>query len=353
MKLSKSHFGSFNGTAADLYTLENDGGMTVKITNYGGIVTAISVPDKNGNSENIACGFDSLEGYFSDEYKANSPYFGCLVGRYAGRIKNGKFSANGKDYQVDTNDGPNHLHGGINALDKRLWEAEEFQSAGSVGLKLSITSPDGDNGYPGNLDVTVVYTLTNDNELSIDYSATCDKETPFAPTNHTYFNLSGFREKVLGHEARIISDRFLLPDDTNVPVGAEKNVASTVWDFNKAKPIGDVFEEEPKGFENYYVFSKSVGTFEKVAEFSEENSGRVMEVSSSEPGMLFYTGYYTSDSLKRNEQEVYGQFKGFCCETARYANGPNIEGSPGSMLRPGETFESRTVFKFGISTSVV
>ena len=353
MKISKSPFGTFDGSSVDLYTLDNGNGMVVKITNYGGIVTSISVPDAHGSSGNVACGFDSLDEYFSDAYKANSPYFGCLVGRYAGRIKDGKFTVDGQSYQVATNDGPNHLHGGVNSIDKRVWQAESFESADGVGVKLTITSPDGDNGYPGNLDVTVVYTLGSDNSLAIEYSAVTDKSTPLALTNHTYFNLSGFTDKVLNHEARIESDKFLKPDATNVPVGDEQQVSGTVWDFRKAKPVGDVFEEEPKGFEHYYAFSKECGKFGEVAEFSEASSGRTLKVLSSEPGMLFYTGFYTSDELKRNSGETYGQFKGFCCETARFPNGPNIEGAPCSVLAAGDRFESRTVYQFGVSAKIV
>ena len=352
MKISKAPFGQFEGTGVDLFTLENDHGMVVKITNYGGIVTSIVVPDKDGNFADIACGFDTLDEYFSDAYKANSPYFGCLVGRYAARVKDGKFTVDGTEYSVDTNDGPNHLHGGINAIDKRVWSAESVESGEGVSLKLSITSPDGDNGYPGNLEITAVYTLTNDNELAIEYFAKTDKATPLSLTNHTYFNLSGFKDKVLSHQASIASDKFLLPDATNVPVGDEKQVAGTVWDYNQAKPIGDAFSEEPKGFEHYYVFSKSLGSFGKVAAFADASSGRTLEISSTEPGMLFYTGFYTSDELKRSDDVRFGQFKGFCCETSKYPNGPNIDGAPSSVLEAGAEYREKTVFRFGVQSQL-
>jgi aldose 1-epimerase len=319
--------------------------MIVKITNYGGIVTSMVVPDQNGKAEDIVCGFDTLDGYFSDAYSANSPYFGCLVGRYAARVKDGKFSIGGTDYQVHTNDGPNHLHGGVKAFDKRVWAAEVLEDAEAVGLKLSLKSPDGDGGYPGNLEVTVTYRLNNNNEFSIEYSAVTDKATPLSLTNHTYFNLNAFEGKILDHQASIASDKFLVPDASNVPVGEEQLVAGTVWDYNQAKPIGDVFTESEMGFETYYVFSKALGSFAKVAEFSDASSGRKLEVSTSEPGMLFYTGFYTSDELQRESGAKFGQFKGFCCETSRYPNGPNIAGAPDSVLQPGVTYQSRTVFK--------
>lgn len=341
MSISKSLFGTVDGKAVDLYTLSNGNGVTAKITNYGGIVTSLVVPDSKGGSADIVCGFDTLEGYFADAYKANSPYFGSLVGRYAARVKDGKFAVDGDTVTVATNDGTNHIHGGIKGFDKCVWDAKVDGDA----LALSLDSPDGDEGYPGNLKVTVVYRLTNDNALEIDYSATTDKATPVSMTNHTYFNLNGFQDKILGHTAKIASDKFLVPDETNVPVGDELQVAGSVWDYNTAKPVGDAFVEEPKGFEHYYVFSKPVGSYEKVAEFKDPASGRTLEVSTSDPGMLFYTGFYTSDELNRESGASFGQFRAFCCETARYPNGPNIEGAPDCILRPGETYQGKTTFK--------
>ena len=345
MKITSNPFGSVDGQTVDLFTLSNDHGMVIKITNYGGIVTSMVVPDKNGRAEDIVCGFDTLDDYFSDTYTANSPYFGCLVGRYAARVKDGKFSIGDIDYQVDTNDGPNHLHGGVKAFDKRVWTSEVLESNEVVGLKLYLKSPDGDGGYPGNLDVAVTYSLNNNNEFSIEYSAMTDKATPLSLTNHTYFNLNAFDGNILDHKASITSDKFLVPDQSNVPVGEEQLVADTVWDYNQAKPIGDVFTESKMGFETYYVFSKPLNSFDKVAEFSDLSSGRKLEVFSSEPGMLFYTGFYTSDELQRESGAQFGQFKAFCCETSRYPNGPNINGAPDSILLPGAEYKSRTVFK--------
>ncbi|MDZ8119075.1 aldose epimerase family protein [Pontiella agarivorans] len=342
MNISKVLFGSVDGVDVDLYTLENDNGMIAKITNYGGIVTSLVVPDSHGGCADIVCGFDTLDGYFSEAYKANSPYFGCIVGRYAARIKDAKFMVDGVEYQVAANDGTNHIHGGIKGFDKCVWHAEIINN----GLKLTLTSPDGDEGYPGTVNVTVVYSLTNDNELAIAYEATTDKATPLSLTNHTYFNLSGFQDTVLSTEAMIVSDKLLSVDETNVQLGEEFPVAGTVWDYNSPKPLGEVFEEKAMGFETYYVFSKPVGSFGRVAEFSDASSGRKLTVSSSEPSMLMYTGFYTSDRLKRESGAQFGQFKGFCCETSRYPNGPNIEGAPDCILRPVDPFISKTVFKF-------
>ena len=345
MKISQAYFGQANGQSVDLYTLENDKGMVVKITNFGGIVTSIVIPDKHGKRSDIVCGFDTLDRYFSAAYKANSPYFGCIVGRYAGRIKDGTFAVGGQTYQVATNDGPNHLHGGIVGFDKQIWEAESSQEADACILTLSLSSPDGDEGYPGTLKIAVEYRLTQSNELRIRYQAQTDRATPLALTNHTYFNLNSFTDKILGHQAQIASDSYLPPDETNVPVGQSQAVAGTACDFNTARPIGDAFKELPNGFEHYYVFDQASGTCRKVAEFTEPTSGRSLEVETTEPGMLFYSGFYTSDDLKREDGTAFGQFKAFCCETAKYPNGPNIDGAPNSILEAGQQYDETTVFR--------
>ena len=346
MQIAKCPFGQLEGSRIDLYTLENDHGMAVRITNYGGIVTSIIAPDKNGQSSDIVCGFDSLDGYFSAAYTENSPFFGCLVGRYAGRIKDGKFSIGGRQYQVATNDGPNHLHGGIKGFDKCVWDvAGAVENDNAVALELALTSDDGDESFPGTVTVAVEYRLTNDNELCIHYQAQTDQVTPLSLTNHTYFNLNGFQDQILDHDTQIFSDRYLVPDDTNVPVGDEAAVAGTVCDFNKPQRIGNAFRELPMGFEHYYVFRKPIGSLEKVAQVTEASSGRKLEVFSSEPGALFYTGRYTSDNLCRESGAQYGQFRAFCIETSKYPNGPNIPGSPDSVLEPGAAYDDTTIYK--------
>lgn len=345
MKITQKPFGTFEDRQVVLYTLENDNAMTVKITNYGGIVTSIVVPNKSGARTDIVCGFDTLDGYFSDTYKGNSPYFGCLVGRYAARIKDGKFAVDGKTFNVATNDGPNHLHGGVVGFDKQVWNADPFEGPEECGVRLSLTSPDGDEGYPGTVKVTVEYRLTQANELRIHYQAETDKATPLSLTNHTYFNLNGFTDKILDHTAQILGDRCLVPDETNVPVGEEAPVAGTATDFTSPKPIGSAFNDLPNGFEHYYVFPEKSGELEKVAVFSDPSSGRTLEVQTTEPGMLFYTGYYTSDELHREDGTQFGQFRAFCCETSKYPNGPNIAGAPGSTLKPGSKYDGTTVFR--------
>lgn len=347
MKITREPFGQVDARPVDLFTLENDHGVTVKITNYGGIVTSIVIPDRNGTPGDIVCGFDTLDGYFSEAYRGNSPYFGCIVGRHAARIKDGTFAVDGQQYQVATNDGPNHLHGGIVGFDKRVWDAECSEEADASVLRLTLVSPDGEEGYPGTVKVTVEYRLTQDSELKIRYTVETDRATPLSLTNHTYFNLNGFSDKVLDHKVQILSDRCLVPDETNVPVGEEQAVSGTACDFQSPKRLGGAFQELPNGFEHYYVFGKPSGTAVKVATFSDDVSGRSLEVHTSEPGMLFYTGYYTSDDLAREDGTRFGQFRAFCCETSKYPNGPNIPGSPRSILEPGQQYDETTTFKFG------
>ena len=252
----------------------------------------------------------------------------------------------GQDYQVAINDGSNHIHGGVQGFDKCVWDVDPVEPGnGILSLKLSLLSPDGDEGYPGNLNVEVEYQLTNDNELKIHYRSLTDESTPLALTNHTYFNLNGFTGNVLDHEVQISSDRYLEPDETNVPVGEETAVTGSVADFNEPKRVGDCFEELPMGFEHFYVYKKPVGELGKVAVVKEPTSGRTLEVYTTEPGGLFYTGRYTSDELHREDGTQFGQFRGFCVETAKYPNGPNISGAPNSVLAAGQTYEETTIYK--------
>lgn len=345
MTISSAPFGSFGDRAVDLFTLANDNGMVVKITNYGGTVTSLVTPDAHGKSADIVCGFDTLEGYFAEAYKTNSPYFGCLVGRYAGRIKDGKFSTANGDYQVATNDGANHIHGGIQGFDKRVWDARGEVIDGDAVLTLTLTSPDGEEGYPGTLQVTVEYRLNHTNELRISYHATTDQATPVALTNHTYFNLGAFQDKVWDHVVQLNSDRYLVTDETNVPVGEEADVTGTAADFRSAKRLGDCLEELPMGFEHFYVWGEGSVEPIPVATVTEPSSGRTLEVLTTEPGGLFYTGRYTSDELKRESGAPFGQFRGFCVETASYPNGPNLPGAPRCILEPGESYQNCTVYR--------
>ena len=341
MPITTTDFGSHDGKEVALYTLENANGMRVAITPYGATVTSISVPSGAGRAE-LAAGFDRLDGYFGEAYRNNAPYFGCTVGRYASRIKDGKFSLNGQDYQVAVNDGSNHLHGGVDAFDKRLWTVDH---ANGTSVKLSLHSPDGDGGYPGNLDVSITYTLTDDNELVMDYHGETDKATPLSMTNHTYFNLSGFRETIHNHEARVKADAFLQPDETNVPVGDETAVDGHFTDLRDSARLGDRLDQTETGFETYYRFDGAAETAREVARFRHPASGRELVVRTTEPGALFYTGYFTSDDLSRENGDQYGRYRAFCFEASRYPNGPNLPGVTDAVLQPGDTYTGQTVYQ--------
>jgi aldose 1-epimerase len=345
MKPIKSDFGNLAGEKVDLYTLKNDNGMVVKITNYGATITSIQIPDVNGKVKEIACGFDTLGGYFSEDYKANSPYFGSTVGRYCSQIKDAKFSLNGKTYDLAGNCGPNNLHGGVVGFDKRIWDitlADNNQST----IKMSLLSKDMEEGFPGNVQVNVSFTLTDDNELKIDYNATTDADTPLSITNHTYFNLEGFSETVENHNAQVYTNKRLELDDTGAATGKIVNVENKADDLRVSKRIGDVHEAINDGFEHFYVFDNEKADLNQVASISSKKGQIRLDVFSTEPCMLLYTGKYTSDDLKRENGIQYGKYRGFCCETHRFPNGPNIEGSPKSITKAGENFKSKTVFKF-------
>ncbi|TDT47322.1 aldose 1-epimerase [Maribacter spongiicola] len=345
MKPEKKDFGNLEGEKVDLYTLMNSKGMVVKITNYGATITSIQIPDSNGELKEITCGFDTLEGYFTDDYKTNSPYFGSTVGRYCSQIKDAKFSLNGKTYHLADNCGPNNLHGGVVGFDKRIWNislADDEQST----IKMSLLSKDLEEGFPGNVQVEVSFTLTDDNELKIDYNATTDADTPLSITNHTYFNLTGFTESVENHIAKVHTNKRLELDDTGAATGKIINVEKQPDDLTEGKRIGDVHDAINDGFEHFYIFDNQKEDLNQVASISTAKEELSLDVFSTEPCMLFYTGKYTSDDLKRENGIQYGKYRGFCCETHRYPNGPNIEGSPKSITKAGEHFKSTTVFKF-------
>lgn len=346
MSVTVSDFGTLEGHIIKEYTLKNSNDIEVKITNYGATVTTIKIPDSKGNVENIACGFDTLDGYFGKAYTENAPYFGGTVGRYCSQIKDAKFSLNGKAYQLADNCGPNNLHGGKVGFDKKVWSAQTFDNASVSGVKLTLKSKDLEEGFPGNVDVEVVFTLTDNNELNIDYSATPDQDTPLSLTNHTYFNLNAFKSTVECHLAQVNAEERLACDNTGAATGAIINVEGEADDLRHPKRIGDAHNEMGDGFENFYILDNETGDFIEAAKISCPDSGRTLTVSTTEPCMLLYTGKYTSDEIKRENGEQYGKYRGFCCETHRYPNGPNIPNSPKSITKAGETFKSTTQFKF-------
>jgi len=345
MKTTENHFGEFESSQVQLYTLENDNGMLVKISNYGATITSIVVPQKEGEPQEIVCGFDTFDSYFSEKYRANAPYFGGTVGRYCSQIKDSKFELNGEEYQLAKIVGENNLHGGKVGFDKKIWKVKPLSSNASK-VEMSLQSHAMEEGFPGNVDVAVIFTLTNDNEIRIEYQATTDADTPFTITNHTYFNLSGFKENVENHSAQIQSNKKQVWDSTGAATGENVSVEGKADDLRNGKIIGVVHEAMGDGFEHFYLFEEKGFALKKVAEIHEPKSGRALEISTTEPGMLFYTGKYTSDELKRESGLRYGKYRGFCCETHRYPNGPNIPNSPKSILKKGDTYDSKTIFKF-------
>ncbi|MDI1335826.1 MAG: galactose mutarotase [Lacunisphaera sp.] len=355
MSITQQPFGQIDDHPVSLFTLANANGMVAKITNYGGIVTSLQVPDRSGKSADIVCGFNTLDGYFSEAYRKNSPYFGCLVGRYVGWIKDGTFemadrldSAAGerRRYQLSRNAGAGHIHGGVKGFDKRVWTAKASEEGGDAVLTLTLRSADGEEGYPGNVDVEVEYRLTSRNELAMRYRARTDRTTPFTMTNHTYFNLNGFADKVLDHEVQILSDRCLAADEGGIPTAQEVPVAGTDCDFRKPRLLGDAFRGMPLGFEHFYLFPPGSRPPVQIATVRHSGTGRKIEVLTTEPGMLFYTGRYTSDELQREDGTRFGQFRALCAETAKYSNGPNIPGAPKCFLHPGEAYDETTIYRF-------
>ena len=343
----KTHFGTTPcGEGVSLYTLTNTAGMEVKITNFGGVITCVNVPDRNGVFADVVLGFDVLEPYF----KA-SPYFGALIGRFGNRIAQGRFELDGKHFQLDTNDGPNHLHGGVQGFDKVVWSAETITTERGVGLKLFYLSHDGDQGYPGNVQISVTYTLTEDNSIVVDYQATTDQATPINLTQHSYFNLAGGGD-VLQHQLMINADQFTPIDDTSIPLGGLRSVSGTPFDFRQAKAIGTDIDKEDqqlksgRGYDHNFVLNKQhPKELALAASVFEPTSGRTLEVYTEEPGVQFYSGNFLDGNLT-GKGKVYNYRTGFCLEPQHYPDSPNQHDFPSTILRPGETYSTCTVFKF-------
>jgi aldose 1-epimerase len=349
LKIEKLVFGTLpDGKIADLYTLKNANGMEVQISNYGGTITNLTSPDKNGKYENITLACDSLSGYLK-----GVPFFGALIGRYGNRIANGKFSLDGKEYSLAKNNGPNSLHGGVKGFDKVLWTATP-QEGEEPQLKLNYTSADGEEGYPGKLEVEVVYTLQKDNSLKIDYKATTDKPTVVNLTNHTYFNLSGdMTKEILDHEVSIKADRYLPVNETLIPTGELKSVTGTVFDFSKPTKINlgindakDIQIKYGKGYDHCWVFADSSSQLKDVATVYEPTSGRMMEVFTTEPAIQFYTGNFLDGTITGKGGTLYKYRSGLCLETQHYPDSPNQPKFPNTVLKPGETYQTTTVYKF-------
>ena len=333
------------GEAVELYTLTNAKGAEVRIMTYGGVVVSLSVPDRAGKLGDIVAGFDTLEGYFIPP-----PFFGAIIGRYGNRIGKGKFSLNGTEYTLAKNNGENHLHGGLRGFDKVIWKAKE---APGQSLELSYLSKDGEEGYPGNLSTTVTYTLTDNNELKIEYSATTDKDTVVNLTNHSYFNLAGQGEgDILSHVVAINADKFTPADKGLIPTGELKNVEGTPFDFRTPHTIGERVDAKDEqlgygpGYDHNWVLNRTGSALEPAAKVTEPTSGRVMEVLTTEPGLQFYVGNFLDGTLHGKSGKVYKRRSAFCMETQHFPDSPNKPNFPSTVLKTGDRYQTTTVYRF-------
>lgn len=342
--ITKAAWGNTDGKDVFLYTLTNAKGMQVKITTYGGIVTSWVAPDKNGKTSNIVLGFDSLSGYL-----AKPPYFGALVGRYGNRIAKGKFKIDTAVYTLATNNGANHLHGGLKGFDKQVWDATTTSDSVPT-LLLSYISKDGEEGYPGNLKVAVRYTLTDNDELKIEYDATTDKATPVNLTNHSYFNLTGdAANTILDHTLMIAADNYTPVDSSLIPTGEIKGVKGTPFDFTSAKKIGRDIGAVKGGYDHNWVLNKKDSSLQKVAELSDAVSGRSLEVYTMEPGLQFYTGNFLDGTFKARDGKPINQHAALCMETQHFPDSPNEPKFPTTILKPGEKYHTVTVYKLKVN----
>jgi len=345
MKIEKNYFGrSGDGKAVDIYTLTNNQGMTARITNFGGILVSLLVPDKQGRIADVVLGFDRLEDYLADD-----KFFGATVGRYANRIANAHFLLDGIEYRLAKNDGNNNLHGGPGGYHKVLWNAEPFSGPEGVELRLSYLSRDMEEGFPGNLSCRVIYKLSQSNEFIIEYEAETDKATPVNLTHHSYFNLAGAGEgPILDHVLTINADHYTPVGFHHIVTGEISAVADTTLDFREPKRIGEQLHLIPGGYDHNFVLNEDAGSLAPAARVVEPKSGRIMEVRTSKPGMQFYSGNFLNDSVVGKSGKLYGQHTGFCLETQYFPDSPNQTGFPSSILRPGEKYSQKTAYSFGI-----
>lgn len=351
LTVTKAFYGNTPDGPADIYTLTNKSGMEVKISNYGGIIASLKVADKNGQFEDVVLGFDSLSGYLSSA----NPYFGGIIGRYGNRIAKGVFTIDDQQFIVAQNDGANHLHGGVKGFDKVLWDGKIISGGDSKGIELFYHSKDLEEGYPGNMNVKVVYLLNNQNELMVRYEANSDKPTICNLTNHTYFNLAGEGNgDILNHLLRIDADWITPVDKTLIPTGAMKPVKGTPFDFRAPKPIGrDIAAKDQQikygnGYDHNFALGDKKGKREFAASAYEPNSGRFLEVFTEEPGIQFYTGNFLKGDIAGKKGHKYDFRTGFCLETQHYPDSPNHPKFPSTTLRPEEVMKTSTMFRFSV-----
>ena len=350
--VTRSAFGRLpDGRAVDLYTLTNAQGIDVRVMTYGAIITVVRTPDRVGHTEDIALGFDSLAGYLSEH-----PYFGALVGRYANRIAHGQFALDGTTYHLALNNGPNSLHGGLRGFDKVLWTAEPFSNGNGAGVTLRYSSPDGEEGYPGTLNARVTYTLNSRDELAVDYEATTDKPTVVNLTQHSYWNLHGEgRGDILAHLVEIDASSFTPVDSTLIPTGEIASVAGTPFDFRTPIAVGARIAQPNeqlrfgRGYDHNFVLDRKASGLTHAARVVDPVSGRTLDVSTTEPGVQFYTGNFLDGTIRGKAGHVYVHRGALVLETQHFPDSPNHPNFPSTVLRPGITFRSRTVFAFGVA----
>ncbi len=339
----KSKFGTINGREVFLYTLTNKHGITVRITNYGAIITEILMPGKDGKIGDIVLGYDSLKSYV-----ANSPYFGAIVGRYANRIAKGEFTLDGVNHKLARNNGNNALHGGVKGFDKVVWNASEYSDSTIASLSLTYHSPDGEEGYPGNLNVGVTYILNNQDELLMIIEAVADKATPVNICNHSYFNLNGAGSDILQHVLMIPADRFTEVNLELIPTGKLPEVKGGPMDFNLPLAIGHNIEKVNGGYDHNYVLRKKTGVMSVAAVLTDPSSGRKLTVETTQPGVQFYSGNFLDGSITGKNGKVYKIHYGLCLETQHFPDSPNQPGFPNTILKPGIPYMEKTTFRFSV-----
>ncbi len=335
-----------DGAPVSLYTLRNKNGMEARISNYGGIITSLKVPDRNGNLGDVVLGYDNLEGYLK-----TTPYFGAMIGRYGNRIAKGQFTLDGIPYTLVTNNGPNALHGGAKGFDKVVWNANSYSTEEGPSLELTYLSKDGEEGYPGDLKVKAVYTLTQSNALRLEYTASTDKDTVLNLTQHSYFNLAGEGD-VLKHVVYINADKFTPVDSTLIPTGELRSVEGTPFDFRTPTAIGARINQDGEqlkfanGYDQNFVLNKRMGQLALAARVTEPTTGRVLELFTTEPGLQFYTGNFLDGTITGKDGWVYQFRDAFCMEPQRFPDSPNHPNFPSAELRPGETYHHTIIYRF-------
>ncbi len=342
--ISEATFGETgDGEIVKSFTIVNSNGVKAKLITYGALLTELHVPDKTGAHGDVVLGFHDLSSYLKGH-----PFFGCTTGRFANRIAKGRFTLDGVEYALATNNNTNHLHGGDKGLDKRIWTAEIVASGRYPGIRFRYLSPDGEEGYPGNLDVSVTYTLTDDDEIRIDYTATTDRPTPVNLTHHSYFNLAGALSgrDVLGHRMMVAASHFTPVDAESIPTGEIRPVTASAMDFTDPVAIGARIEEVSGGYDHNYVLDGDIGDLKLAARVEEPESGRVMEVFTTEPGLQIYTGNYLDGSIQGKGGVAYQRHAGLCLEAQHFPDSVNHKNFPSTILRPGETYKQTTVYKF-------